>query len=53
MFNMFIWGERKPRIKHEILQQSIEDGGLATPNVIMYYHATILMQFVTGGHRTI
>lgn len=42
IFNNFISGLKKPRIKIEILQLSLEDGGLAVPNVIVYYHAAML-----------
>lgn len=42
LFNKFIWGFRKSRLRNEILQCRVEDGGLAIPNVITYYHAALL-----------
>lgn len=37
--NKFIWVSKQPKIKNEVLQYNIADGGLTASNVIMYYHA--------------
>lgn len=42
MFNKFICTGRKPRIKASILQKKVKQGGLALPNITLYYHAPML-----------
>lgn len=42
MINRFVWGNKRARIKSRILEQGLEDGGLAIPSITKYYYAAIL-----------
>lgn len=42
-----IWGNKKPRIRKSILEKGLEDGGLAVPNIMKYYHAATLAACLT------
>lgn len=42
MLDNFIWDREKPRIKNSVIQLSIQQGGLAVPNLTTYYFAAKL-----------
>lgn len=42
VLNKFLWGHKRAWIKANILEQSIEDRGLAVPSVIKHYHAALI-----------
>lgn len=41
-FNFFVWGEKRPRLKIGLLQRSKFEGGIAAPNITLYYQAVLL-----------
>lgn len=42
LFNVFIWDGKRPSITAGILPQEKEYGGVALPNVVLYYRAALL-----------
>lgn len=48
IINNFIWAGKRARIRLQTLQQKIENGGLAIPNVQNYYHAAMLVACLDG-----
>lgn len=41
--NKFIWSYKRAHVRSHILEQRLEDGGLAMPNILKYYFAAKLM----------
>lgn len=37
-----VWGNKRPPISARILEKTIEEGRLAIPNIMSYYHASLL-----------
>lgn len=52
--NSFRWKQKKPHRKMVVLTKQSRYGGLAIPNINLYYHTAILvsiMQWWKGGNR--
>lgn len=45
--NRFIWKVKPPRVKAKIIQQSIRNGGVATPNILAYYYQAVHLVALT------
>lgn len=44
LINKFIWQQKKPRLKQNILLSPVQHGGMGAPNIHAYYKAVILDQ---------
>lgn len=42
MVSTFIWRHKKPCISMAVLKQISQEGGLAVPDISLYYHAAVL-----------
>lgn len=42
IINNFIWGNKRQRVCFVTSEKSLSEGGLAVPNLKMYYHAALL-----------
>uniref|UniRef100_A0A8C5QWS4 Reverse transcriptase domain-containing protein n=1 Tax=Leptobrachium leishanense TaxID=445787 RepID=A0A8C5QWS4_9ANUR len=42
VLSRFVWRGKRPRVRAALLNQSIENGGMGVPNVLMYYKASML-----------